>query len=283
MLPRLLGLALTVAIPGSALASPPSELLDRAAAHVELSRELAVHLSCIERVRIAEYDARGNVVRERSDDFHWDLERDLSRHRVVAVRAKASGRVVDGPDPTFGGLRWPDSHDWLGVVEPANRGFYLFRDLGPTSDHGLTAYGVGFRGALPFDRGEDVREWEGRLDLDPRTGRILGIEASPSSQLERGIRRYDAYVKKTRWTVMLFGGSLFRGRFGRSPTAASAKVRFQTSPEGTVIPGEVRYETLRFVRRGVTEVGRVQVRSYEDCRTARATSKARPAPEARAP
>lgn len=256
------------------LAEPASsDLLDRAADLVERSREGAVRLTCIERVRSARYDERGEATRESRETFHWNLERDRSDRSIVAVRSKPGGRVVNGPDAEFAGIRWPDSHEWLGVLGWESRGWFRLDDAPPRH--------VQFRGAVPFDHGEDVREWEGRLELDPLTGRIVSLRASPSSQFERSVRRYDAFVTKTRWYITLFGGTIASGRFGRPPKVASAEVRFQLSAEGTVLPEEVRYETHRFVRRGVSEIERVQVRSYEDCRRVETTTGETPHPDRR--
>lgn len=265
--------AALLALPVLAAEPASTDLLDRAADLVERSREAAVRLTCIERVRSARYDERGEAARESTETYHWNLERGRNDRSIVAVRSKPGGRVVDGPDAEFAGIRWPDSHEWLRVLGPESRGWFRLDDVAPRH--------VGFRGAVPFDHGEDVREWEGRLELDPLTGRIVSLRASPSSQFERSIRRYDAFTKKTRWYVTLFGGTIASGRFGRPPKAASAEVRFQLSPEGTVLPEEVRYETHRFVRRGVSEIERVQVRSYEDCRRVETTTRETPDPDRR--
>lgn len=249
------------------LAAPPSpDLLDRAGDAVDLARDAALRITCIERVREARYDKAGEAVGEEERTFHWNLERDDTG--LAAVRARPGGRVVAGPDATFADLRWPDSHAWLGILGRENRGFFRFDDLGVERETARIA----FRGALPYDQGDDIREWEGRIELDPRTGRILAIDAAPSSQLGRGIKRFDLDMKKTRWVVKLFGGAIAQGRFGRRPKAAAAKLRLQLSPEGTTLPGEVRYETLRWARRGVTAIERAQIRTYEDCRRVEAAS-----------
>lgn len=263
---RLTGFVVALACGTVLAAPPPADLLDRAADAVDLSRDAALRITCIERVREARYDKTGEAVNEEERTFHWDLERDGARR--VAVRAKPGGRVVAGPDATFADLRWPDSHAWLGILGRENRGFFRFDDLGIDRESARLA----FHGALPYDHGDDVREWEGRIELDPRTGRILAIEAAPSSQLGRGIKRFDLDMKKTRWVVKLFGGVIAQGRFGKRPKAAAAKLRLQLSPEGTTLPGEVRYETLRWARRGVTAIERAQIRTYEDCRRAEAAA-----------
>ena len=263
---RLTGIVVALAF-GNAAATPPApDLLDRAADAVDLAREAGLRITCIERVREARYDGSGEAVSENERTFHWDLERDGAG--LAAVRAKPGGRVVAGPDAAFGDLRWPDSHAWLGILGRENRGFFRFDDLGLDRATARLA----FRGALPYDHGDDVREWEGRIELDPQTGRILAIEAAPSSQLGRGIKRFDLDMKKTRWVVKLFGGTIAQGRFGRRPKAAAARVRMQTSSEGTALPGEVRYETLRWARRGVTALERAQLRIYEDCRRVEAAA-----------
>lgn len=241
-------------------AAPPADLLDRAADAVDLARDAAVRLTCVEWVREARYDV-GHVVDEESRRFHWDLERGDGGAGLVARRAKASGRIVDGPDDRFADLHWPDSHAWLGIVGRENRGFFRFDDLGAAERDGRRNTLLAFRGAAPFDRGEDVREWEGTVELDSRSGLILEIRAAPSTQEGRGAKRYDAYAQKT--NADFFG---FRFKLGKRPRGAAAQVRFQTSPEGTMLPGELRYETLRWPRHRVTEIEKVQIRTYEDCR-----------------
>ena len=250
----------------SALAGPPSGLLDRAADAVDLARVAALRMTCVERVREVRY-AAGAPAEGSSRTFHWDLERGDGRGHLAAVRAKEGGRLADGPDATFADLHWPDSHSWLGVVGRENRGFFRFDDLGTIDREGMRAAVLAFRGALPFDRGEDVREWEGTVELDPRSGLVLSVHAAPSTQEARGARRYDAYERKTGWDF--FG---LRFKIGKRPRAAAAHVRFQTSSEGSAIPSEVRYETLRWIRRGVTTVERAQIRSYDDCRRAEGTT-----------
>lgn len=265
---RLAGIVVALACGSAAAAPPPPDLLDRAADAVDVARAAALRMTCIERVREARYDEGGEAVREDEKTFHWDLERGDAGEGLVAVRADAGGRVVEGPDSHFADVRWPDSHDWLRILGRENRGSFRFDDLGSDRD----AARLAFHGDLPYDRGDDVREWEGRIEIDPGSGRILGIEAAPSSQLGRGIKRFDLDMKKTRWVVTLFGGTIAKGRFGKRPKAAAAKLRLQTSPEGTALPGEVRYETLRWARRGVAAIERAQIRTYEDCRRVEAAA-----------
>ena len=184
----------------------------------------------------------------------------LVRAEVGLQEWRSSG-ADDRDGPT------PPPFTWTLLFSDRIEPLLAFRDLGERLEGFRRVRALAFRGALPFDGGADVREWEGRLDVDADTLEPLGVEATPAGQHERMRVAYHRREESTRLVLGLFGGGLWARRLAPAPLGRRLRVRFEPWRGGVVLPTDVEMEILRQLDGGgAVRVVRTRHRRYEDCR-----------------
>ena len=82
--------------------------------------------------------------------------------------------------------------------------FFTYSDLGTGDDEGRPTRELAFRGALGFEDGSDVREWEGAVLLDGLTHATLEVRADPVNQPERIEAMYRRWKRSLKVKVGIF-------------------------------------------------------------------------------
>jgi hypothetical protein len=235
----------------------PLELRSSLESVAETYADHALRFAATEVVRWARYGKDGEATRERSTPTGYVLVRNpedgtLEEHRDGKVDAER--------------LPVPPAYEWTLLFHPVHRGHIDFHDEGFESLGFRLGRRIGFRGALPYIDGTDVREWEGTILLDDVTLLPIELDARPRGQAERLRARYLKRQESLKISVTLFGGKLWTFRTVERPLGQRIRVRFAPQANGLALPVEYRIETFEQVARDTTRPRTQAVRTYRDYR-----------------
>lgn len=192
----------------------PPELLEQMTARAELNQAMAKKFKCSEEVfrddseiRIFDY-----LLRETPKN------RQVSAIDVEPLRFKEKDTRKANFSDSF-----PPAFVWSYLFSSAYQPNFTYRYLGESAGGYRPAHRIAFRGIRRFDRGTDIREWEGIVIVDAVTHEIMRVEAAP--------RNYAPIVEhKRRKYQMSF--NLAGIRFRKKPRVYVLHVDFRETPIG---------------------------------------------------
>lgn len=190
------------------------------------------------------------------DDSPTEVRR--SDYLLVTRR---DGRLVERRFPRKRGSRpeTPFAYEWLSLFSStvsSQMAFFLISE----SELEVRIY---FRGALPYEEGHRLGEWEGIATVERTSGDLLEVRARPRNQPER----YEALVDKhrRRMRLILFRFEVPLDKLYPGPRAEKRFVvaRFRRR-KGLLLPLDVETERIRFTRG--REKKEREIRGFDRCR-----------------
>lgn len=234
----------------------PDKLLERLSRAALRYREHALSFECRETVRQATYTG-GEATKETTQRYRYLLTRDErgAAFRELRQRVRKSGKieVKDSEDAE----PFPPAYGWVFLFSEFHRGFFAYRDLGTGFDGFDHVRRIQFKGALPFDDGKDIRQWEGIVTVDASTLTPLEIRAVPSGQSARVRAMYKQWARA--FNIIGF-------RLAPRPFGYRCRVKFRTKKRGLTFPTELRYDTYRQVGPRQIAPIRASIREYGNYR-----------------
>jgi len=238
----------------------PEELLADLAHKARIYQAVLQSFTCDEAVRRAEYGGAGEVAKEKENRYGYLLVKDPLSERIRESRREFNkkgglkdGEVVDA-EP------FPPAYEWVFLFSDYHQSLFSYRYIGQHFDGFELVHEIEFKGALRFDNGRDIRQWEGRVLVDAFTFTPIEVHAEPTGQRER-IRQMFAEFNKSFNALGM--------RTGKKPMGYQAQVRFgfrkdlQTSePIRLTFPTELRYDTERAVGPHTVSPVRASTRTY---------------------
>jgi hypothetical protein len=148
----------------------PPELLAQLTARAEFNRTMAKKFKCSE-----------EIYRDNSGIKVFDYllheppkDRQALANDVEPLRFKENGeRKADFSDSI------PPAFAWSYLFSGTYQSNFTYRYLGESVEGYRPAHRIAFRGIRRFDKGTDIREWEGIAIVDAGTHEIIRIEAAP--------------------------------------------------------------------------------------------------------
>jgi hypothetical protein len=250
------------AVRAQAPSSATSPILDRAAERAVAYEDAALQWTCDEVVRRIRYDGNGQPTRESARAYALLMVTDPDEHHAVELTFGSNSNRPGSERAPAGASGFPPATSWLRLFHPETRRWVLLRDVGgddTTNEHG---HPFSFRGAWTFDDGSDLREWEGTAWVDPETGDLLRVDATPSSQSERIPVLVD---HRNKWGIPI---DFFGLRFSIGPTAHGrhAEVSFGLQDGGFWLPTTARLETFDAVTKHTKRPLRAAILAFQHCR-----------------
>jgi hypothetical protein len=240
-------------------------------------RARALGFECRETRRRVRYNEDGEATRERLKRFSLLLAEEGDPASLVELRYKP-GRTRASARKE-GDLDVPAAYEWLLLFSRRQQPFFTYSDLGTGDEGGRPTREIAFRGALGFEDGDDVREWEGAVLLDALTHATLEVRADPVNQPERIEALYRRWKRSLKVKVGIFTSPDPLAPPGTMPEFAGTQIRaaprakgrrfageYRRYHEGLTLPTRGRYETVEVV--GLEDVRAVaaEIRTYDNYR-----------------
>jgi len=148
----------------------PPELLEQLTARAELNRTMAKRFKCSEEIY---RDNSGIRI------FDYLLHEPPKGRRAFANDVEPLRFKGDGTRKANYSESIPPAYAWSYLFSDTYQSSFTYRYLGESvGDYRLT-HRIAFRGLRRFDRGTDIREWEGIAIVDAETHEIMRVEAAP--------------------------------------------------------------------------------------------------------
>jgi len=238
----------------------PEDLLANLAHKARIYQAVLQSFTCDEDVRRAEYGNAGEISKEKENRYGYLLVKDPLSERIRESRREftkkgelKSGEVVDA-EP------FPPAYEWVFLFSDYHQSLFSYRYIGQHFDGFDVVHEIQFKGALRFDNGRDIRQWEGRVLVDAFTFTPIEVYAEPAGQRER-IRQMFAEFNKSFNALGM--------RTGKKPMGYQAHVRFgfrkdlqAVEPIRLTFPTELRYDTQRAVGPEMVAPVRASTRTY---------------------
>jgi hypothetical protein len=231
------------------------DLLTSVTARAEIYKEYARRFTCDEEARLADYNAHGEVSKERVRNYGYLLLQDPTRgtvreFRQLIRRGKLKGEVEDA-EP------FPPAYAWVFLFTRFHEPYFDFRLLDQRFDGFDMVYEIQFHGSLPFTDGKDIRQWEGTVLVDRFTFTPLEIIAEPAGQRDRVEALYRLWAKS--FNVLGF-------RTGKVPLGYRARIQFGFRRDELTFPTRLRYDTYKAVSPNQVVPIRASTRTYTSYR-----------------
>jgi len=148
----------------------PPELLEQLTARAEFNRTMAKKFTCSEEI----YRDNSGI---KVFDYLLDeppKNRQAFANDVEPLRFKENGKSRASFSDSI-----PPAFAWSFLFSDTYQSNFTYRYLGESVEDYRPAHRIAFRGIRRFDRGTDIREWEGIAIADAGTFEIIRIEAAP--------------------------------------------------------------------------------------------------------
>lgn len=236
----------------------PDDLLSALFAKVDRYREYSLKFTCDELARLAEYDASGSVVSERSRTYAYLLVTDPAGTSVRESRRELDRGGRPKPAEVEDTEPFPPAYAWVYLFSRFNEPYFKYRQIGERHFDGFDlVYEIQFRGGLRFTDGKDIRQWEGRALIDALSYTPLQIEAEPVDQQPRIEERYREWAR----SFSILG---FRTR--RPALGYHTWIQFRHHAEDLSFPTELRYDTFKAISPKQVIPTRASTRTYQGYR-----------------
>jgi hypothetical protein len=149
----------------------------------------------------------------------------------------------------------PLDYEWTMLFSPENQPFFLYYEIADTTDGLGGSLEVGFRGAIPFKNGRDIREWEGVVTINRYTERVEQVTARPANQGARISALRRRYKRQLKLSLAYFGGpQILRMRLGPPIELRQLTLTFVPTKAVLDFPGQSRFEVSRVSETGLRRV-----------------------------
>jgi hypothetical protein len=232
-------------------------VLDRLSRRSSSYEDVALRFACTERARWVRYDEAGAV------------KEGATKQRVYLLVRPANGFDVeerrDGREPRRP-FATPPALSWALMFGDFYRPYFSYRDLGNVREGLDEVRRIGFRGAIPFRDGTDIRQWEGVVTLDAAGLWPIEVMAWPINQEARVEALYLREQRSMKISVGLLGGTLLERHSARKPLLELCLVRFAGQRIGLPLPAALELRTSRLVARDRAIPWSASLREYSDYR-----------------
>jgi len=235
----------------------PDELLEALFEQARLYREYTRRFTCVEIARAAQYDAQGEVSKEKTHRYGYLLVKDdvgdgmRELRQPIARDGTLKSSEVKDEDP------FPPAYAWVFLFSRFHEPYFSYRSLGDRFDGFDWVIEIQFKGSLPFTDGKDIRQWQGVVLVDAVTFTPIEIRAEPTGQAARINALYRQWAQSFNILGM---------RVAPRPLGYRAEVQFRYRREGLSFPTELRYDTFRATGGNQVTAVRASTRTYSDYR-----------------
>ncbi len=212
----------------------PDELTAQLAERAAEYEAAAQSLECSETTRRVKYPGSGRLSEGKTRDATFLLGLEDGSMVPVRVPGKSIGRSGKSAVPT--------AHAWTQLFALRNQSYFSYRDLGERPYSFGKARRIQFRGALPYEDGADIRQWEGTVLIDSFTLLPIRIDAEPLNLWPRLEYQRDRYARSFKFG---FFGLVIR--FKKKPLAERVHVRYDMQSNGLTLPIEAYVEKIEKV------------------------------------
>jgi hypothetical protein len=207
---------------------------------------------CDETVRTADYKGTGEVADEKTREYYYLLT--LGGDRGETVRELRQEEERGGYKPAeVKPAPFPPAYAWAFLFSEFHAPYFDFRHVDTYFDGFELVHEIEFKGSIPFQEGQDIRQWEGTVLVDAFKHIPLEVRAEPKGQQERLAEMYRLWTQS--WNILGF-------RTKETPYGHRAVVAFGYFKHELSFPTRLRYEKFRAVGPGQVVPSEAATHSY---------------------
>ncbi|HXH27833.1 MAG TPA: hypothetical protein VNL37_02245, partial [Candidatus Polarisedimenticolia bacterium] len=222
-------------------------LLRQLADKAKVYQDLALKFVCTETVRSTD-DPKSL----RQYDYMY-VEAEAQRYRPY--RQKHTGRPGKGAQESPVEMQFPDSYSWTLMFAGDRQHLFHFRYVGKEWFSLRLAHVIEFTAPLPFNNGQTIYEWSGKVWVDAENLNFLKVEAEPGHQDERLEQELRAYRQAPRFLIF---------PMAKRPTGSSYNITFLNEFQKLSLPDQARYRVFSLNLEGQEEWVDQLVLRYDD-------------------